>query len=194
MTGAPNTAVPVKPTRHRGDHDRRHRVSHQRKWCEVAAAPTRDISSASVAIVVHADHDVSVEPVPLRPSTADEAIVQVRYGGICRSDLHYWTHGAAAESILRAPMLLGHEVVGVVTRAAADGSAFRSPGHHCQSRAVPVARAARCTRSLRLMWYREALRSSFGGPLREARLSTRGSGRFRGEWGSGSRTRSRCCR
>jgi len=60
ITGAPNTAVPVKPTRHRGDHDRRHRVSHQRKWCEVAAAPTRDISSASVAIVVHADHDVSV--------------------------------------------------------------------------------------------------------------------------------------
>jgi len=54
--------------------------------------------------------------------------------------------------------------------------------------------STRWTRSLRLMWSREALRSSFGVPLREARLSTRGSGRFRGGWGSGSRRRNRCCR
>ena len=45
-----------------------------------------------------------------------------RYGGICGSDLHYWLHGAVGESILRAPMVLGHEVVGTVVEAAADGS------------------------------------------------------------------------
>ena len=42
----------------------------------------------------------------------DEAVVEIAYGGICGSDLHYWQHGAAGESILKAPMLLGHEVVG----------------------------------------------------------------------------------
>lgn len=46
----------------------------------------------------------------------------IAYGGICGSDLHYWLHGAAGESILREPMLLGHEVVGTVLAAAADGS------------------------------------------------------------------------
>jgi L-idonate 5-dehydrogenase len=90
----------------------------------VTAGPTPEMPAASVGIVVHAAQDVRVEPVPLRPPTADEAVVQIRYGGICGSDLHYWTHGAAGESVLRAPMLLGHEVVGVVARAAADGSGF----------------------------------------------------------------------
>ena len=33
----------------------------------------------------------------------DEAVVEIAYGGICGSDLHYWLHGAAGESILRAP-------------------------------------------------------------------------------------------
>ncbi|MFP3468105.1 alcohol dehydrogenase catalytic domain-containing protein, partial [Leifsonia sp. SIMBA_070] len=33
-----------------------------------------------------------------------------------------WQHGAAGESLLRAPMILGHEVVGIVTRAASDGT------------------------------------------------------------------------
>ena len=48
--------------------------------------------------------------------------MQVAYGGICGSDLHYWLRGAAGESILRAPMVLGHEVAGTVVEAAADGS------------------------------------------------------------------------
>ena len=48
--------------------------------------------------------------------------MEIAYGGICGSDLHYWTHGAAGESILRAPMVLGHEVVGTVVAAAADGT------------------------------------------------------------------------
>lgn len=48
-------------------------------------------------------------------------MVRVFYGGICGSDLHYWKHGAAGESILREPMVLGHEVVGVVERADAKG-------------------------------------------------------------------------
>jgi L-iditol 2-dehydrogenase/L-idonate 5-dehydrogenase len=59
--------------------------------------------------------------VPAAPGP-DEAVVDIAYGGICGSDLHYWLHGAAGESILRAPMVLGHEVVGTVVQAAADGS------------------------------------------------------------------------
>lgn len=84
--------------------------------------PAEDRSAFSLGVVAHAAGDLRVEDVPLREPAADEAVVEIAYGGVCGSDLHYWTHGAAGESILRAPMVLGHEVSGTVVRAAADGS------------------------------------------------------------------------
>ena len=66
--------------------------------------------------------DAGIEALPEPQPAPDEAVVAIRYGGICGSDLHYWRHGAAGESILREPMVLGHEVVGTVLAAAADGS------------------------------------------------------------------------
>nr|WP_229723201.1 zinc-binding dehydrogenase [Rothia aerolata] len=53
---------------------------------------------------------------------ANQAVVRIAYGGICGSDLGYWLKGAAGVSILKHPMILGHEVVGTVVVAAADGS------------------------------------------------------------------------
>jgi L-idonate 5-dehydrogenase len=84
--------------------------------------PAEDRLALSPGVVAHAAGDLRVEDVALREPAADEAVVEIAYGGICGSDLHYWTHGAAGESILRAPMVLGHEVSGTVVRAAADGS------------------------------------------------------------------------
>lgn len=80
------------------------------------------IPRQSLGVVVYAAGDLRVEPVPLRQPAGDESIVEVAYGGVCGSDLHYWLDGAAGESILRVPMLLGHEVVGTVVQAAADAS------------------------------------------------------------------------
>ena len=80
------------------------------------------LPSESLGVVAYAANDLRVEPVPLREPAADETVIEVAYGGICGSDLHYWMHGAAGESILRAPMVLGHEVVGTVAQAARDGS------------------------------------------------------------------------
>ena len=74
------------------------------------------------AIVIHQAGDLRIDEVPSPVPAPDEAVIDVVYGGICGSDLHYWRHGAAGESILRAPMVLGHEVVGVVRTAAPDGS------------------------------------------------------------------------
>ncbi|MFC6354603.1 L-idonate 5-dehydrogenase [Luethyella okanaganae] len=76
----------------------------------------------NLALVAHAAGDVRIEDVPLNPLAADEAVIRISYGGICGSDLHYWKHGAAGESVLREPMVLGHEIVGIVECAAADGS------------------------------------------------------------------------
>lgn len=79
-------------------------------------------SDTVTAVTVHAVDDLRVGPVAAPQPAADEAVIAVAYGGVCGSDLHYWQHGAAGESILRAPMILGHEVVGTVVHAAIDGS------------------------------------------------------------------------
>ncbi|MEV0698728.1 L-idonate 5-dehydrogenase [Saccharopolyspora sp. NPDC050389] len=79
-------------------------------------------SSTTTAVVAHAADDLRVERIAVRSPEPGEAVVAVAYGGICGSDLHYWQHGAVGESILRAPMILGHEVAGTVVRAAADGT------------------------------------------------------------------------
>ncbi|MDK8172278.1 zinc-binding dehydrogenase [Curtobacterium citreum] len=76
----------------------------------------------NIAVVIHAANDLRVERRPFPVPQSDEVLLRVVFGGICGSDLHYWKHGAAGDSILREPMILGHEIVGLVERPAADGS------------------------------------------------------------------------
>lgn len=85
-------------------------------------APLAGLPETGPAVVAHAAGDLRIENIPLAPPQPDQAVVEIAYGGICGSDLHYWLHGAAGESVLKAPMVLGHEIVGVVVRAAADGT------------------------------------------------------------------------
>ena len=80
------------------------------------------LPASGPAVVAHAKGDLRVEEVPLGVPGPEEAVVEVLYGGICGSDLHYWLHGAAGESILKAPLVLGHEISGRVVRAAGNGT------------------------------------------------------------------------
>ena len=83
-----------------------------------------DLDSAGTvrAVVAHGQGDLRVDRIGAPRANDSEAIVRIESGGICGSDLHYWLHGAAGESVLRNPLILGHEVVGRVISAAADGS------------------------------------------------------------------------
>jgi L-idonate 5-dehydrogenase len=80
------------------------------------------LPQTSPAVVAHAAGDLRIEDINLAVPAPDQAVVEIAYGGICGSDLHYWLHGAAGESILKAPLVLGHEIVGTVVQQAADGS------------------------------------------------------------------------
>jgi len=74
------------------------------------------------ALVVAPGGDLEVEQRAIPRPAPHEALVRIAFGGICGSDLGYWRHGAAGESRLRGPMVLGHEVSGYVEEEAADGS------------------------------------------------------------------------
>ncbi|MFJ6087351.1 L-idonate 5-dehydrogenase [Streptomyces sp. NPDC092369] len=64
--------------------------------------------------VIHGQGDLRVEELPVPEPGPGQALVAVRYGGVCGSDLHYWRHGGVGDFRLKEPMLLGHEVVGTV--------------------------------------------------------------------------------
>ena len=71
------------------------------------------------ALVIHSPGDLRVEDVPTAPLGAGDIRVRVRAGGICGSDLHYFQHGGFGTVRIKEPMVLGHEVAGVVAEVGA---------------------------------------------------------------------------
>ncbi|MFE9353914.1 L-idonate 5-dehydrogenase [Streptomyces olivaceoviridis] len=77
--------------------------------------------------VIHGAGELRVEELPPPRPGSGEALVAVRYGGVCGSDLHYWRHGGVGDFRLREPMVLGHEVVGTVV-SYGPGATGPAPG------------------------------------------------------------------
>jgi L-idonate 5-dehydrogenase len=69
------------------------------------------------ALVIHAPRDLRVEETPTPEIGPHQLLVRIRAGGICGSDLHYFQHGGFGTVRISEPMILGHEVSGVVQEA-----------------------------------------------------------------------------
>ena len=76
------------------------------------------------ALVIHAPGDLRVETYETAPLGLDQLQVRVRCGGICGSDLHYYQHGGFGTVRIKEPMVLGHEVAGVIEAVGADVRGF----------------------------------------------------------------------
>jgi L-idonate 5-dehydrogenase len=70
------------------------------------------------ALVIHAPGDLRVEDIPTPAVSAGQVRVRVRAGGICGSDLHYYQHGGFGAIRIQQPMVLGHEVAGIIEEVA----------------------------------------------------------------------------
>lgn len=66
------------------------------------------------AIVIHAAKDLRIEEQPIETPGPGQVDVAIEAGGICGSDLHYYSHGGFGAVRIREPMILGHEVAGTV--------------------------------------------------------------------------------
>jgi len=66
------------------------------------------------AIVVHAPHDLRIQDIPSVAPGPEQLAIRIKTGGICGSDLHYYHHGGFGTVRIKEPMVLGHEVSGVV--------------------------------------------------------------------------------
>jgi L-idonate 5-dehydrogenase len=68
------------------------------------------------ACIAHGAGDLRVDDLRAPRISENEIAVRVVYGGICGSDLHYARHGANGSYVLREPLILGHEIVGLIDR------------------------------------------------------------------------------
>ena len=91
------------------------------------------------AIYIHKERDLRIESVETPPLNPDEIKIKIARGGICGSDLHYYNHGGFGTNRLKEPMILGHEVSGIVSKIGSDVSGFNvgdlvavSPSRPCK--------------------------------------------------------------
>lgn len=79
------------------------------------------------ALVLLEPHRLVMED-RLRPEPgAGEVRVRIHRGGICGSDMHYFHHGGFGTVRMKAPMVLGHELSGIVDAVGEDVTAI-TPG------------------------------------------------------------------
>lgn len=84
------------------------------------------------AVVIHPPHELRVEERAVAAPGPGQVRVRIRAGGICGSDLHYYQHGGFGAVRVRHPMVLGHEVAGIVEAVGAGVA------HPAEGQAVAV--------------------------------------------------------
>lgn len=82
-------------------------------------------------------------PKPKLKSPQD-VVVNVKFTGICGSDVHYWSHGALGVFVLKEPMVLGHESSGVVAEVGSDVQTLKVGDRVAMEPGVPCRRCERC--------------------------------------------------
>lgn len=79
--------------------------------------PASSTPRTTTAAVLHGAHDIRVETVALPELGEHDILVEMRSGGICGSDMHYYSDGRNGSNVLTRPTVLGHEGAGVVVAA-----------------------------------------------------------------------------
>ncbi|KAJ9628742.1 hypothetical protein H2203_002644 [Taxawa tesnikishii (nom. ined.)] len=103
------------------------------------------MSEQNLSFVLEKAGSVKFEdrPVPELKSPYD-VIVNVKYTGICGSDVHYWTHGSIGHFVVKDPMVLGHESSGIVHKVGDKVQTLKVGDRVCMEPGIPCRRCNRC--------------------------------------------------
>ncbi|MCA4134130.1 NAD(P)-dependent alcohol dehydrogenase [Arthrobacter sp. M4] len=101
------------------------------------------LPATTEAAVLHGAGDLRIEHKSLSQLGPHDVLVEMRSGGICGSDMHYFADGRNGTNILRQPTVLGHEGAGVVI--AAGEESHLAPGTAVVIEpALPCGKCASC--------------------------------------------------
>ncbi len=78
------------------------------------------------ALVCHAPLDLRCDAFTTQAPGPQQLRVRIAFGGICGSDLHYYQHGGFGAVRIKEPMVLGHEVSGVIESVGSAIQEFRA--------------------------------------------------------------------
>jgi L-iditol 2-dehydrogenase len=87
--------------------------------------------------------ELQERPVP-RPAPG-HVLVAVRSVGVCGSDVHYFQHGRIGDFVVRAPLVLGHEVSGRIVAAGPGVDPGRLGARVAVEPGAACGRCAQCT-------------------------------------------------
>lgn len=96
------------------------------------------------AVVIHGAEDVRVEDRLVPPPRREEVQVGVTLGGICGSDISYFTKGAVGRFVVEEPMILGHEIIGAVRDVGAGVAGLAAGQRVAVDPSSPCLRCDRC--------------------------------------------------
>jgi L-idonate 5-dehydrogenase len=99
-------------------------------------------------LVIHAPTDLRLDEQDAGEIGPGQVLVQVAFGGICGSDLHYFHHGGFGAVRLQQPMVLGHEVAGTVAAVASDVSRVKVGDRVAVNPSQPCAACQYCLEGL----------------------------------------------
>src|SRR5438874_1794735 len=74
----------------------------------------------NLVAVLHGPGDVRLEAREIPAVGRRDVLVEVRSVGVCGSDIHYYEHGRIGSFVVEEPLVLGHEVSGVVVERGAE--------------------------------------------------------------------------
>ena len=87
--------------------------------------------------------ELQERPVP-RPGPG-QVLVAVRSVGVCGSDVHYYRHGRIGDFVVRAPLVLGHELSGRIAAVGPGVDPGRLGGRVAIEPGAACGRCAQCT-------------------------------------------------
>ncbi|NRG43044.1 NAD(P)-dependent alcohol dehydrogenase [Rathayibacter sp. VKM Ac-2835] len=94
------------------------------------------------ASVLTGERALSIEERPVPAVDRHDVLIKVAAVGVCGSDVHYFRHGKIGDFVVNSPLILGHELSGVIVAVGKDVSPERigqrvavepqKPCHHCR--------------------------------------------------------------
>ncbi|PYI16778.1 putative D-xylulose reductase A [Aspergillus japonicus CBS 114.51] len=102
-------------------------------------------TAQNLSFVLEGIHRVKFEdrPVPELKGPHD-VLVNVKFTGICGSDVHYWEHGSIGQFVVKDPMVLGHESSGIVRRVGSAVTGLKVGDRVALEPGVPCRRCEPC--------------------------------------------------
>lgn len=75
---------------------------------------------------LHAPYDLRIEQIPLPVIKNNEVLIRTKAIGICGSDIHLYKTGRIATSVMKEPLILGHEATGEIVEVGKEVTNFKS--------------------------------------------------------------------